>query len=95
MNKLSTAFEIATVENNDAKWKQIADLALINGKIDIAIKCLKASNDINGLFLIYSSLGLKENLRELAQKAEETLRINIAFSSYFLIVKIKIKFYLI
>ncbi len=86
LNKINEAYEIAVKENNLNKWKQIGDLALLNGHFQIAIDCLKAANDINGLFLIYSSLGLKKELQELAVKAVENTRYNIAFSCYFLLV---------
>lgn len=57
----------------------------------MAIKCFKSSDDLNSLFLIYSSLGLRDELRELAQKAEEMRKANIAYNSYFLLVFFKKK----
>lgn len=35
--------------------------------------------------MIYSSLGLKPELKKLGEKAKELTRMNIAFTSYFLI----------
>ena len=87
LNKINEAYEIAVKENNLNKWKQIGDLALLNGHFQIAIESLKAANDINGLFLLYSSLGIKDGLKELAQKATDNTRYNIAFSCYFLLVR--------
>jgi len=54
-------------------------LTKISGKIHIAIRCLKASDDLSGLLLIYSSLGLKNEMRELAEKSLEMSKYNIAF----------------
>ena len=93
LNKIKEAYEIAVKENNLNKWKQIGDLALINGHFQIAIDSLKAANDINGLFLILSSLGMKDELKVLAEKASESTRYNIAFSCYFLLVMYLFFFY--
>jgi len=80
------------------KWKQvinqfllyllfeIGDLALISGKIDLSIECFEACDDLSGLLLIYTSLGLKEKLRNLAKRAEELTKANIAFACYFQLV---------
>ena len=35
--------------------------------------------------MIYSSLGLKKEMRKLAENAEEFTRMNIAFAAYFLL----------
>lgn len=86
LNRIKDAHSIAYKENSVNKWRQLGDLALINGHFDIAIESLKAANDLNGLFLIFSSLGMKEELHELAAKACENTRYNIAFSAYFLLV---------
>jgi len=88
LNKINEAYGLALKENNINKWKQIGDLALINGHFQIAIDSLKAANDINGLFLIFSSLGMKDELKSLAEKAIESTRYNIAFSCYFLLVSL-------
>ena len=85
-NKIEEAYKIAVQDKNSTKWKQIGDLALLHGEIQIAINCFKESDDLSGLLLIYSSLGLKDELRQLGERAEELTRINIAFSAYFLLV---------
>ena len=100
LNKIDVAYEIATKEENDVKYKQvkiknyqfklilkkIGDLALINGFIDIGIKCFEASKDYSGLLLIYSSLGMKKELKSLAFRAKAETKFNIAFTSFFMIV---------
>ena len=87
LNRIEAAFEIAKKENSNLKWKQIGDLALISGKIDLAIECLEACDDLSGLLLVYTSLGLKEKLKNLAKRAEDTTKANIAFACYFTLVK--------
>ena len=52
----------------------------------MAISCFQACDDLSGLLLIYSSLGLKERLKQLAKRAEELTRTNIAFVCYFNLV---------
>lgn len=67
------------------QYKQVGDIALLNGKIELAIKCFNASEDLGSLLLIYSSLGLKNEMRELAVKAEDLMRMNIAFTCYYIL----------
>lgn len=83
LNRIQEAFSIAKQEKSNLKWKQIGDLALISGKIDLAIECFEACDDLSGLLLIYTSLGLKDKLRALAKRAEDLTKANIAFACYF------------
>jgi coatomer subunit beta' len=83
LNRIEEAFEIAKKEKSSLKWKQIGDLALISGKIDLSIECLEACDDLSGLLLIYTSLGLKDRLKHLAKRAEDLTKTNIAFACYF------------
>jgi len=83
LNKIEEAFTIAEKEKSNIKWKQVGDIALISGKIEMAISCFQACDDLSGLLLIYSSLGLKERMKTLAKRAEELTRTNIAFACYF------------
>lgn len=57
----------------------------MNGKIDLAITCFKASDDLGSLLLICVSLGLKSEIEELAKKAQQTTRMNIAFICFFIL----------
>jgi len=88
LNKIEEAFKIAEKEKSTMKWKQVGDIALISGIIDMAISCFEACDDLSGLLLIYSSLGLKERMRKLAKRAEELTRTNIAFACYFQLCEI-------
>lgn len=60
-------------------------MSLMNGKIDLAITCFKASDDLGSLLLICVSLGLKSEIEELAKKAQQTTRMNIAFICFFIL----------
>eukprot|EP01015_Nassula_variabilis_P027077 TRINITY_DN5486_c0_g1_i20.p1 TRINITY_DN5486_c0_g1~~TRINITY_DN5486_c0_g1_i20.p1 ORF type:complete len:329 (+),score=83.77 TRINITY_DN5486_c0_g1_i20:67-1053(+) len=85
LGKVDEAFKIAKQEDSANKWKQLGDLALIQGKVKVAIQALEASEDLSGLLLIYSSLGMKDGLRKLAEKAQATTKTNVAFTCYFLL----------
>jgi len=70
---------------NKAKMKQVGDLALLYGHIGRAVECLQKCDDLSGLLLIYSSLGMKDRLELLGERAEELTRANVAFAAYFLL----------
>jgi len=61
-------------------------LTLKYGKIDKAIECLEKSDDLGGLLLIFTSLGMKKKLGNLALRAQKLTRTNIAFQCFFLLV---------
>lgn len=64
----------------------MGDLALISGKIDLAIASFEACNDLSSLLMIYTGLGRKDLLEALAMKAESLENYNISFISYFTLV---------
>eukprot|EP01017_Pseudomicrothorax_dubius_P036227 TRINITY_DN516_c0_g1_i1.p1 TRINITY_DN516_c0_g1~~TRINITY_DN516_c0_g1_i1.p1 ORF type:complete len:884 (-),score=266.35 TRINITY_DN516_c0_g1_i1:3523-6174(-) len=82
------AHRLAETEGSQSKLKQVGDLALIHGNIRVAIRCLEAGNDLSGLLLIYSSLGMRQELADLARRAEEQTKSNIAFVCYFLLANL-------
>ncbi|KAL4488970.1 hypothetical protein ABPG72_005757 [Tetrahymena utriculariae] len=83
LGKLNEANLIAQETQSPSQLKQVGDLALFQGDLTRAINCFKQSEDINSLLLIYTSLGLREELEELGKKAEEQKRMNVAFQIYF------------
>ncbi|EGR29953.1 hypothetical protein IMG5_145440 [Ichthyophthirius multifiliis] len=85
LGNINEANNIAQQTKNINQQKQVGDLALQKGNINLAIECFKNSDDLGSLLLIYSSLGLKEELIEIAQKAVEQTKMNIAFQIYFYI----------
>lgn len=60
----------------------------MDGRIDLAINCYRKVQDLPSLFLIYTSLGMKEELKDIAEMAKKATRNDIAFKSYFLLVEI-------
>jgi len=85
LGKLDIAEEIAKEQETELKWKQLGDLALTSGQFPLAEKCLHNARDTGGLFLLYSSLGHAEGLKQLSKLAVEQGKNNIAFASFLLL----------
>lgn len=68
-----SAFKIASSIHYLHKIKQVGDIALSKGDIEMAIECYESAEDLNSLLLIYTSLSLPDSLAELAVKAEKVL----------------------
>lgn len=66
------------------RWRRLGDLALVNGEIALAESCARRSSDLSGLLLLYASTGNKAGLIDLAKKAKDEGRNNVAFVAYFL-----------
>lgn len=85
LNLLSEAFDLLNVEGNvvnSHKWKLLGDTALNKFNYKLAIKCYSSADDLESLFLIYSSFNMKEKLIEIGHIAENEGKFNIAFNSY-------------
>ncbi|XP_047950692.1 coatomer subunit beta'-2 [Salvia hispanica] len=89
LGKLAIAKEIATVAQSESKWKQLGELALSTGMLEMAEECLKQANDMSGLLLLYSSLGNAEGISELASLAKEHGKNNVAFLCLFMLGKLE------
>jgi coatomer subunit beta' len=90
LNRLDLAYEITTEAATEtqadeveveARWKQLADLALVSGRIPLAVECAEAGKDLTTLLLLYTALGHAEGLRRLADAAERDGRANVALSA--------------
>ncbi|KAJ3194691.1 Coatomer subunit beta' [Irineochytrium annulatum] len=86
LGKLQIAYEIAKEVDREDKWKVVADTALSEWKtqFDLAQECLLKANDLEGLLLFYQVSGNAEGLKELAVKATEKGKNNIAFLCHML-----------
>ncbi|KAL3366453.1 hypothetical protein AABB24_011235 [Solanum stoloniferum] len=89
LGKLDIAKEIAVLAQSESKWKQLGELAMSAGMLEMAEDCLKYANDLSGLLLLYSSLGDAEGIAELASLAKEHGRNNVAFLCLFLLGKVE------
>jgi len=77
--------EDAETTDTQAKWKKLSDLALNKGNFELAVSASKSSKDYSGLLLIYSSMGDKESMKELAETSRSGGRFNVAFLAYFML----------
>ncbi|XP_042049363.1 coatomer subunit beta'-1-like [Salvia splendens] len=89
LGKLAIAKEIATVAQSESKWKQLGELALSTGMLEMAEECLKQANDMSGLLLLYSSLGNAEGISALASLAKEHGKNNVSFLCLFMLGKLE------
>lgn len=67
-----------------SKWRRLGDLALSYGEIELAENCAVKSGDLSGLLLLYSSSGNKSGMKDLAETAKNSGRLNVSFIAYFL-----------
>ncbi|KAL4583909.1 hypothetical protein LXL04_008495 [Taraxacum kok-saghyz] len=89
LGKLDIAKDIALVAQSETKWKQLGELAMSTGMLDMAEDCLKHANDLSGLLLLYSSLGDAEQITKLASLAKENGKNNVAFACLFMLGKLE------
>eukprot|EP01088_Endostelium_zonatum_P017031 TRINITY_DN4844_c0_g2_i1.p1 TRINITY_DN4844_c0_g2~~TRINITY_DN4844_c0_g2_i1.p1 ORF type:complete len:867 (-),score=183.19 TRINITY_DN4844_c0_g2_i1:46-2646(-) len=85
LGNLQLAHSIAKESDSQHKWRQLSDLALMNGEFDLAEECMWSAEDINGLLLLYTSLSHAEGIARLAAKAKEQNKNNTAFICYYLL----------
>jgi len=84
LEELEVALEVLKQSESEQKWKQLGDIALSSGKLDLAEQCLLSAEDLNGLLLLYSSIGALSGMNTLAQMAIKKGKNNIAFMCYLL-----------
>ncbi|AEE75759.1 Coatomer, beta' subunit [Arabidopsis thaliana] len=83
LGRLEIAKEIAEEVQSESKWKQLGELAMSSGKLQLAEDCMKYAMDLSGLLLLYSSLGDAEGVSKLACLAKEQGKNNVAFLCLF------------
>lgn len=67
------------------QWKQLGDLALERGLIPLSVACFQEAQDVNGLLLIYSSIGDAKGLKATADLAAKLGKANVAVMAYLLL----------
>nr|BAD25013.1 putative Golgi-associated particle 102K chain [Oryza sativa Japonica Group] len=80
---------IAIEAQSESKWRQLGELAMSTGKLDMAEECLLHAMDLSGLLLLYSSLGDAEGLTKLTSMAKEQGKNNVAFLCFFMLGKLE------
>uniref|UniRef100_A0A804NJR0 COPA/B TPR domain-containing protein n=3 Tax=Zea mays TaxID=4577 RepID=A0A804NJR0_MAIZE len=84
LGKLDVAKAIAIEAQSESKWKQLGELAMSTGKLEMAEECLLQAKDLSGLLLLYSSLRDAEGIEKLASLAKEHGKNNVAFLCLFM-----------
>ncbi|KAL0568744.1 Coatomer subunit beta' [Marasmius crinis-equi] len=67
----------------EAKWKALGDRALAVWRFDLARTSFEKAGDLSSLMLLLLSTGDRDGLTELAKKAEEKGKNNLAFATLF------------
>ena len=82
--------EIEAADDVDVqlKWKQLGDLALMNGNLSLSIQCATKAKDLGGLLLLHSSTGNRKGMEKLIEVGRSSGRANIAFTSAFLLQQV-------
>ncbi|VAI45381.1 unnamed protein product [Triticum turgidum subsp. durum] len=80
---------IALEVQSESKWKQLGELAISTGKLEMAEECLLHALDLSGLLLLYSSIGDAEGITKLASMAKEQGKNNVAFLCLFMLGKLE------
>ena len=88
LGELNIARQIVEHEDmaaGDEKWKQLGELAMSGGDIDLASACLAKSGDLSGQLLLCSAVSSPAALAALASSATEKGKNNVAFAALFLL----------
>ncbi|RWR77506.1 coatomer subunit beta'-1-like protein isoform X1 [Cinnamomum micranthum f. kanehirae] len=89
LGRLEVAKAIAVEAQSESKWKQLGELAMSTGKLEMAEECLVHAMDLSGLLLLYSALGDAEGISKLASLAKEQGKNNVAFLCLFMLGKLE------
>ncbi|KAG2609344.1 hypothetical protein PVAP13_4KG030400 [Panicum virgatum] len=89
LGKLDVAKAIAIEAQSESKWKQLGELAMSTGKLEMAEECLHQAKDLSGLLLLYSSLGDAEGIKKLASLSKGHGKNNVAFLCLFMLGKLE------
>ncbi|KAK1265535.1 Coatomer subunit beta'-2 [Acorus gramineus] len=89
LGRLEVAMDIAVEVQSESKWKQLGELAMSAGNLEMAEECLSHAMDLSGLLLLYSALGNAEGISKLASLAKEQGKNNVAFLCLFMLGKLE------
>ncbi|PRQ46519.1 putative coatomer, WD associated region [Rosa chinensis] len=81
LGNLEIAEDIATKAHSESKWKQLGELAMSSGKLELTEDYILHGMDFSDLLLLYSSLGDAQGMSKL----EEQGKNNVAFLGLFML----------
>ena len=76
LKQLNTAYELASQDDAEAKWRIVGDCALNCWKFDIAEKSFKKAKDLSSLLLFYTATCNAEGLEDVAEQACKFMAVN-------------------
>ncbi|KAJ1921916.1 Coatomer subunit beta' [Mycoemilia scoparia] len=82
LKRLDIAYDLASKDEAEAKWRIVGDCAMKCWKFDVAERCMEKAKDFGGLLLLYTSTCNAAGLEKLAGNALEAKMYNIAFTCY-------------
>ncbi|RHN58306.1 putative transcription factor WD40-like family [Medicago truncatula] len=85
--RLEVAKDVALELKSISKWKQLGELAMSNGKLEMAEECLEHAMDFHGLLLLHSSTVDIRGMSKLATLAKEHGKNDFAFLCLFMLGK--------
>jgi coatomer subunit beta' len=85
LGDLAVGEQIATLVGDEHKWKSLGDKAMENWNVRLAETSFSKANDLESLLLIYTSTGNKAAVADVAKKAENAGKYNLAFNGYWYI----------
>merc|ERR1712003_13854 len=83
LKKLKLAKQILLKSPSQQKWKQLADLALIQCDFETVEEAALKANDLSLLYLLYTSTNNKNGLLKLYKLSIKGSKFNIAFNILF------------
>ncbi|KAF3775944.1 Coatomer subunit beta'-2 [Nymphaea thermarum] len=89
LGRLEVAKAIAVEVQSESKWKQLGELAMSTGKLEMAEECMVQAMDLSGLLLLYSSLGDAEGISKLAAVAKDQGKNNVTFLCLFILGRLE------
>merc|ERR1712176_23056 len=83
LKKLSLAKQILLKSPSQQKWKQLADLALVQCDFETVEEAALKANDLPLLYLLYTSTNNKDGLQKLYKLSIANSKFNVAFNILF------------
>lgn len=80
LNQLDIAVELAREADVEHKWKVVGDTALAQADIKLAEECFRNAKDLGSLLLIYTASANEQDLRWLAERAQESGLHNVSMT---------------
>ncbi|GLC41850.1 hypothetical protein PLESTM_001257800 [Pleodorina starrii] len=89
LGDLEVAQAIAVTLDSMPKWKQLGEMALTAGKLDLAAECLTRASDFSGLLMLASARGDRSGMAAVGASAAAGGKTNVAFLAYFLLGRLQ------